>query len=160
MDDELRGVKGWLLTFVIIISVVSPAYAVYQISSSLYGGPFDAVGDTPLLQSLRTFEWTLAGVTTLICWFIAFRLIAVHNWTSVRIAIVGIWVAGVGSAIVEFTGVTMITGVDFGQIVAATGPRAIIQPIIFGLIWTSYLLKSERVQNTYRGADEQAEVFE
>lgn len=160
MDDELRGVKGWLLTFVIIISVVSPAYSVYQITTSLYGGQFAGMDEVPLIQSLRTFEWSLAGITTLLCWFIAWRLVAVHNWTSVRIAIAGIWIAGVGGAVAEFAGVMSITGVELGDLIAGTGIRAIVQPFIFGLIWTSYLLKSERVQNTYRNPEEQAEVFE
>jgi hypothetical protein len=39
--------------------------------------------------------------------------------------------------------------------------RRRIRPFGFAIIWTSYLLKSERVANTYREAGgEQAEVFE
>ena len=33
-------------------------------------------------------------------------------------------------------------------------------PQAFGIVWTAYLLKSVRVANTYRGGEEQAEVFE
>ena len=38
MDDELRGVKGWLLAFVIIIAVVSPAWGAITIYRELYTG--------------------------------------------------------------------------------------------------------------------------
>ena len=160
MDDELRGVKGWLLTFVIIMAVISPLYGTFQVYQSLYSGPITAVGDNPLVASLRTFEWLLLGVSALLCWFVAYRLLAVFNWLSVQIAIAVIWIAGLGGSIAEYVGVSMISGIDVGDIIAEAGPRGIIQPIIFGVIWTSYLLKSERVANTYRDPGEQAEVFE
>ena len=159
-DGELRGVGGWLAVFIVIVTAISPLYGVFQVYSSLYRGPLAGAGDFPVIATLRTFEWSLVGATALIGWFIAYRLIAVHNWTSVQIAIGGIWIASVGGAIAEFAGVSAITGVGVDEIIAESGPRGIIQPFIFGLIWTSYLLKSERVANTYRGGEEQAEVFE
>jgi hypothetical protein len=160
MDDELRGVKGWLLTFVIIIAVVSPVVSAIQVYHYLYNGPF-AYGDgIPVVETVRTFEWALVGISALICWFAAWRLLAIFNWNSVKIAIACIWIVSVGGMIAEFAGLTMILGVDLGELLGATGAGAVIRPFIFGLIWTSYLLKSERVANTYRGNEEQAEVFE
>lgn len=159
-DGELRGVGGWLVVFIVILTIISPGYGIYQVYSSLYEGPMGAAGDMPIVQTLRTFEWSLVGATTLLCWFIAYRLYAVHNWTSVKIAIGGIWIASLGGAIAEYAGISSITGVGVGDIIAETGPRGILQPFVFGLIWTSYLLKSQRVENTYRGGEEQADVFE
>jgi hypothetical protein len=54
----------------------------------------------------------------------------------------------------------MLTGLSFGEVMAEGGARDIIRPLGFSLIWTAYLLKSVRVQNTYRGGQEQAGVFE
>ena len=160
MDDELQGVKGWLAVFVAIMAVISPAYSIYTVYSYLYNGPFAAAEGLPIVDQLRTFEWSLVAVATLIGWFVAYRLLAVHNWTSVQIAIAGIWIVSVGGMVAEFAGISMITGFGFGDILGGVGPGAIIRPFIFGLIWTAYLLKSQRVENTYRGGEEQADVFE
>jgi hypothetical protein len=159
-DGELRGVGGWLLFFIVIMAVISPVYAVVQVLRELYGAPFAGLDQDPLVSATRTFAWALIAVSTAICWFVAYRLISVHNWASVKLAIAGIWIVGVGGMVAEYAGVVLITGVPLGALLAETGPRGVIQPVVFGLIWTSYLLKSERVANTYRGAQEQAEVFE
>jgi len=153
-------VGDWLLLFILIVAVISPVYAVVQVSRELYGAQFAGLDQNPLVETMRTFAWALIAVSAAICWFIAYRLISIHNWTSVKLAIAGIWIAGVGGMVVEYAGVVLITGVPLGALLAETGPVGVIQPFVFGLIWTSYLLKSDRVANTYRGAQEQAEVFE
>jgi hypothetical protein len=160
MDDELRGVKGWLLTFVIIMGVISPAWSIFNVYRELYTGQMALMPDVPLVRQIRTFAWILVAVDAAICWLAVYRLVAVHNWLSVQIAIGCIWVGSVGMRIVEYVGVTQLTGLSFGDAIAAAGAQTVIQPVIFSLIWTAYLLKSQRVANTYRGGGEQAEVFE
>jgi len=160
MDDELRGVKGWLLTFVIIIAVVSPLALIILIFRDIYGDPMIALAYGPLWGTIELFEWTHTAVVILGCWFIAWRLVYVHNWTSVRIAIAGIWLVAVGGALTELLGVSLITGIPFGDLLGASVGPELIRPLIFCGIWTAYLLKSQRVANTYRDAGEQAEVFE
>lgn len=160
MDDELRGVKGWLLAFVIIIAIVSPAWGAISVYRELYTGPAAYLPDVPMVQQVKTFFWATIAVRVAIGWFAAYRLLAVHNWLSVQLAIACIWLVGVGGAIVEYAGLTYLTGLSFGDVMAEAGPRGIIQPIGFCLIWTAYLLKSQRVENTYRGGEEQADVFE
>ena len=160
MDDELRGVKGWLLTFVIIMAVVSPAWSIIQVYRELYSGQAAYLPDVPLVTQMKTFVWILVALDAAIGWLAAYRLVAIHNWLSVQIAIACVWIGSLGLRIVEYVGTTWITGVPFGDVLAETGPAPLIQPFIFGLIWTSYLLKSERVANTYRGSKEQAEIFE
>ena len=160
MDDELRGVKGWLLTFVIIIALVSPAWGAITIYRELYTGEAASLPETPMVSQIRTFFWATIAVRAAIGWFVAYRLVSIHNWLSVQIAIGGIWLVAVGGAIVEYAGLSYLTGLSFGDVMAETGPRGIIQPLGFGLIWTAYLLKSERVKNTYRGVEDDVEVFE
>jgi hypothetical protein len=161
MDGELRGVKGWLLTFVIIMAVISPVWSAIRVYQEFYTGEAVYLPDVPMVSSIKSFTWAVVAADAVIGWIAAWRLVAVHNWRSVQIAIACIWLGSVGLAIVGYVGLTMITGLSFGDVLAESGPRGIIQPIGFGLIWTAYLLKSERVANTYRGgADEQAVIFE
>ena len=160
MNDELRGVKGWLLTFVIIMAVISPVWSAINVYRELYTGDAAYLPDLPQVVQVRTFAWALIGVRAAIGLFVAWRLLTIWNWRSVEIAIVGIWLVSVGTTIAQYIGIGAITGASFGDLMAEGGPRAIIQPIGFGLIWTAYLLKSERVANTYRGVEDEVEVFE
>lgn len=160
MDDELKGVKGWLLTFVIIIAIVSPVWSAITVYRELYTGQAAFLPDVPMVTQIRTFFWAAIAVRAALGWLVAYRLLAVHNWLSVQIAIGCIWLVSVGGAIVEYFGLTYLTGVSFSEVMAEVGPRGIIQPFGFALIWTAYLLKSERVRNTYRGDGEEAEIFE
>ena len=161
MDDELRGVKGWLLTFVIIMAVISPVVSVIMVYVELYTGEAAFLPDIPQVSQLRLFTWALVAVDAAIGWFAVYRLLAIHNWLSVQITIACVWIGSVGLMIIGLFGVTTITGATVGDLMAqGSGPGAIIQPFIFGLIWTAYLLKSERVKNTYRGVEDDVEVFE
>lgn len=160
MDDELRGVKGWLLTFVIIMAVVSPAWSIIQVYRELYSEQAPSLPDIPMVVQMKTFVWTMVAVDAAIGWFAAWRLVAVHNWRSVQIAIACIWIGSLGLRIVEYIGTSAITGLSFGDLLGSTGVKPLVQALGFGLIWTAYLLKSERVANTYRGGPEQAAVFE
>jgi hypothetical protein len=160
MDDELRGVKGWLAAFVVIIAAVSPGWAAIQIYNGLYTGNAALLGDVPFIAALRTVGWSTVGFAALVGWFVAYRLLAVHNWTSVRIAVVGVWLASVGTIVLQYVGITYYVGLPADAFLLDAGPRDFIRPFIFGIVWTAYLLKSERVRNTYRGVEEDVEVFE
>ena len=160
MNDELKGVAGWLLVFVIIMAVIAPAWSAITVYRELHTGQAVYLAGTPLMDQLRNFAWILVATDAVIGWIAVWRLVTIHNWLSVQIAIACVWIGSVGLAIAEYAGLTSITGLSFGDVIAETGPRGIIQPFGFALIWTAYLLKSQRVENTYRGGEEQAEVFE
>jgi hypothetical protein len=157
MDDELRGVKGWLLTFVIIMAVISPLAVIGLTIHDLYGDPLVQTAYGNLWSSVESAH---SIVTILASWFVAWRLVAVHNWLSVKIAIAGIWLIAVGGVLTEILGVSLITGIGYGDLLGASASPGLFRPLIFCAIWTAYLLKSERVANTYRDPGEQAEVFE
>jgi hypothetical protein len=160
MDHELRGVKGWLLTYVIIMAVVSPLISAAMVYRELYTGQAAMLEGVPMFDSLKTAAWAMVAFDALIGWFVAWRLVSIHNWLSVQLAIAAMWFAAVAGTIGSILFLTSITGASVGDVIAASGPWEHIRPFIFCLIWTSYLLKSQRVENTYRGGGEQAGVFE
>jgi hypothetical protein len=159
-DGELRGVGGWLATFVVIIAIISPLFSIFQVYQALYADPRVALGYADGWATVQAFEWSLVAVCALAAWFAAYRLVSVHVWMSVKIAIFTIWLIAIGGSVAELAGVSWITGLSVGDILSEGGTGLMIRPIIFCLIWTTYLLRSERVANTYRGADGQAEIFE
>jgi hypothetical protein len=163
MDEskDLVGVGGWLATFIVILAVISPIRLLVSTWIDLYGDPGTAAafeGDWPAIQAC---EWTIAAVAVAISWFLAWRLIRVHAWSSVRLTIAGIWTLAFGIQLADLIGVSLIGGFPLGDMMQAVVP-SLLQPVVFSTVWTTYLLRSRRVANTYPrygAADELAGVF-
>lgn len=147
--DELVGVKGWLLLFVVILGVFTPASSVFGIYAALYSDPGAAAAyETSTFSTLEMVAWLLVVLSTAICWFVVYRLVRVRNWTTVRIAIAGILATSIGAVAVEFAAVSWILGIPAEALASALGPD-LVRPVVFSVIWITYLLRSRRVANTY-----------
>jgi hypothetical protein len=160
-DGELRGIGGWLAFFLVVMGVFSPIRVVATMWTNLYQDPQVAAAYGPAWPTLELVEWIIAGLTIAGCWLVVGRMILVKNWTSVRIMILGIWVLAIGTTFVELIAVSWIAGIPFEQLSAGV-VMELARPVFFCLIWTGYLMKSERVANTYNrdGLDQEvAEVF-
>jgi hypothetical protein len=159
-DPDGAGVGGWLAFFVLVMAVFSPLGVLITTATSLYGNNGIALAFPGLWTTIQAFEWSLAAIAIAGCWYIAWRLNKVFVWRTVRITIAGMWLLSVGSLVVEFIGISLITGVPVSSIAGAVGAQ-IVRPFIFCAIWTAYFLRSKRVANTYLRHDETeiAEVF-
>jgi len=156
-DGELRGVAGWLGLFVVVIAILSPLRILITTYTSLHADPEVALAYGSLWDRLVLVEWIVSGSAVFLCWFIAWRLVARHVWSSVRIAIAGIWMLAVGYHAVEFGIVSLLTGIPIDALIEVSVAE-LIQPLFFGVLWTAYLLRSERVANTYPAGSDAAEI--
>ena len=150
--------RGWLAFFLVTLGVLSPlnaGFALFQTvtAPSLMGDQWSAI---------RTIYMIGNGSIIVIAWFITWRLLRVRTWQSVRIAVAGLCVVAIFPHAFEIIAGSVVTGASIGSLVAGWGYR-LFQPLIYSTIWTAYLLRSERVANTYErypAEDELAEVFE
>lgn len=156
---ELRGVGGWLAFFLVAFGILSPLTALFSIVTMLYGAQGGAAVFGDAWMPLQIFEWAVIAVSFGGIWFAVWRMLQVHNWQSVRITIATIWLVGPAMVLVEAAGVAWLFGLSFGETFAGAGPD-VVRPFIFATIWTIYLLKSERVANTYPQAPEVEEMAE
>jgi len=160
-ETELRGVGGWLGFFVVVIAIISPLRLLIGAYINLYTDPQVALAYGALWPSIQAAEWSIIGAALLVHAFITWRLLRVQRWSSVRITIVLIWLLAAGVTWIELVAVSMIAQLPL----AALADGIVLEmarPFIFCLIWTAYLLRSERVANTYprhAAAEEVAEVF-
>jgi len=147
-DPNLVGVGGWLLFFVIVLAVLSPLRLVVETAmlvgedaelAAVFGESFDTI---------VRFEWALAALIIGVFWFLAWRLVKVHVWRSVQITIAGIWLMGPVAGLAEVAAIAMLADLPMAELSAGIGV-ALLQPTVFCIIWTAYLLKSVRVANTY-----------
>lgn len=158
--DGDRGVGGWLAFFLITLGVITPGASIIVTLLS-FNDP-----DTLLAYEMYpSLVWTQIAMTTVLmaaCWFACWRFLKVFNRATVRIGIGTVLFLTLLSILVEPMVVSAITGIRFGEIAGAMGPE-LFRPIVYAAIWTTYLLVSKRVQNTYSGLrseEELSEVFQ
>jgi hypothetical protein len=154
-DRELTGVGGWLAFLVAVLGIIRPITAVISTYMNLYGDPNVALAYGTAWPTILLFEWLLNGAMIAACWYLAWRLLFRPVPRTVPITIAGLWIVSVAYQLIDLTGVTWISGAPMVLLVPFM-IRPLIQGIIFSTIWTLYLLKSERVANTYRRHDEAA----
>ncbi|PXA98226.1 hypothetical protein DMC47_09465 [Nostoc sp. 3335mG] len=162
-DGELRGVGGWLAFFLVTLGAFSPAVTLISVLMMMTNGQTAAAFGDSWGAVLRA-EWTIAGIACLAMWFAVYRFLAVRNWTTVLIGIAVIWLVAAITLIIEPLIVAGLLGLPLTQLYGAMG-ASLVRPLIYAGIWTAYLLKSERVANTYRypergDEDALAEVFD
>jgi len=161
-DPDGAGVGGWLALFVLAMAVFTPLAMIFSTVSGLYGDPAIAAAYADRWTALQIFEWTLAALVIAGCWSIAWRLNKVQVWRTVQVTIAGMWALAIGSMLAEFVGVSLLTGIPFASLAAASIGPEMARPLVFSAIWTAYFLRSKRVANTYPREDDPdavAEVF-
>jgi hypothetical protein len=157
-DRELTGIGGWLLFFVIALSVLSPIASVVGVGS-LYSDPSIGLGFGDDWPAIQAGEWTLVAASVAAAWFLTWRLVNVRNRATVRMVIGGIWLIAVGGSLLEMLLVLLIADIDLPTLLPELG-ATVVRPFVFCTIWTLYFLRSRRVANTYHPtSDEVAEVF-
>jgi hypothetical protein len=157
-DSDLRGVGGWLAFLIIILAIFSPINILVS-TLQLYGDPSIAAVFGERWGLVQAVEILLSVLNVAGFWYVAWRLNSVHVWQSVRIAIAGLWILGLGVMAIEILAVAAIGGIPVGALIEG-GAQDIVRGFVFGGVWTAYLLKSRRVANTYGEREENvAEVF-
>lgn len=130
--EELRGVGGWLLFFIITL-IFSIIILIYDIFSNLY-----LIFDFPLISTFFFIE------TAIIVLF-AMSLIYLFKEDKKGVEILkwALWLPlfNVGLMFLVF----FLLGISTGEETYI----GIFSGLIYAIIWTSYLRKSKRVKNTY-----------
>ncbi len=153
--SELRGVKGWLLFFIIGLTVLSPLVGLGRTAAALTGAEFHA----PMLKAMdnwanyKTGTWLLLLSCLAWQWYIAYGLVKHHVPLSVErtkrflLLVPGILVLG---DIILSTSLMDVTAP--GEWVAA-----LFKGYIASAVWYAYFVRSRRVRNTY-GLEPQPQV--
>lgn len=141
-DTQLRGIGGWLLFFLLTFAVFTPLRATIEALMEIRGS-----ADPDVV----TGTWIFLGAYLIFTWAVTAWFVIVRKPSSVWLVIAVIWVEALGGAALLL--------LDGAAGVAAMGA---ITAFVYPTIWTAYLLKSERVANTYRrgpAIDDAEETF-
>lgn len=155
-----KGVGGWLALLVFFIGVLMP---LGQLNSASMLFRYEDV-----LRPRYGSDWsiyvtlllTIITIRTVICLLVVWRLLYRKMPSTPRLAIVGIWIA-----LVLLGVASLIVGAIFtpGPYPFDLAIRQMVWPVLICVVATTYLLRSERVANTYRehaAESELGSVFE
>ena len=160
-SDGDEGIGGWLAFFLVTLGLFSPLSALYGVTTTL-ADPNLPAAYGPAWSNLVIAEWSLTGLTCLLCWFAAGRFLLVRNWRTVQIGIATLLFLCLANVVIEPLAVSLISGLSFNLLFAQVGV-GLFRPFVYTAIWTAYLLNSARVAATYpRGpqGDDLEGVFE
>ncbi len=139
---QLRGIGGWLLFFLLTFAVFTPLRATIEMLGEIRGST-----DPDLVTGL----WIFLGVYLVFTWAVTAWFVLVRKPSSVWLVIVVMWLEALGG-----TALLILEGA------AGLAALGAITAFVYPTIWTAYLLKSERVANTYRrgpSIDDAEETF-
>jgi len=161
---ENEGIGGWLAFLIAVLLVLAPAFGIVNNYIGLW--LFEAAH--PMVKgssTWRAIEWTTwAGV------LIQSSLLFTAGWmlrtrfraSTVKYAICLFWAGGPIAALATLAVLNSIVGAPIFDPDNSRGLWHLLRDVIWAAIWTAYLLRSRRVQNTYRSgtASERNEAFE
>lgn len=157
--SELQGVGGWLGFLVFVLGILSPARMLFQTIANIRETAIMGQVLGPNTSIYIQFTWALVAVSVAGSIFLAYRLLAVHRWSSVGIVIIGLWCLALLPTLID----AVTASILFPEIVGTMVLEALwsaAKSSISATIWTAYLMKSKRVANTYiKDSDETQRIF-
>ena len=145
------GMGGWLQFLAISLVALGPIITVattvsdYTELTALYP---NLVGSPAWESALQIDVLSTTGYC-MISMFAGWCLFKRSVPSTVPIVITCIWVAGPGLAILSLMAFQDMSG---GNATAASAGAGFGRPFVYSIIWTTYLLRSRRVKNTYYGS--------
>lgn len=157
--SELQGVGGWLGFLVFVLGILSPARMLFQTIANIRETAIMGQVLGPNASIYIQFSWALVAASAAGSVFLAYRLLAVHRWSSVRIVLIGLWCLASIPTLID----ALVGSILFPEFVGAIVSEALwsaAKSSISATIWTAYLMKSKRVANTYiKDNDETQHIF-
>ena len=148
------GVRGWLLLLVVGMMALGPLLGAARINADIMMEELQY----PVLTSLSewsTFKsaiwWTFLGIAVL-SFYGGLGLARGKGWSVVNRAKAILWISGPAGSLVMSVLIPVIVFGELLNAVDAQSVGAFIASVLAASIWTTYLMKSKRVRNTYGGS--------
>jgi Protein of unknown function (DUF2569) len=145
---ELYGVGGWLALLIVGLTVLGPIARVVRVIADF--GQAESANPALLNEAwwsaLKAIGWVETVIYCAASFFAGSTLLRVFQPSSVRLAINTLWLAGPLLVLVSLSASKILLPVS---LTSAEFIIALVQPIIVATVWTLYLKKSQRVENTY-----------
>jgi hypothetical protein len=150
-QPALTGVGGWLLLLVIVMMISSPGFSVIRVLGAL-GGSELSYPALVTLSAWKTYKTitciSLFGFVALSFWG-GLGLLRGRDWSVVNRAKIILWINGPIAALVMLL---IIPNIILSEPIDTQAITGFLSSVVSAYVWTAYLTKSKRVQNTYCGS--------
>jgi hypothetical protein len=139
-DQERRApssVGGWLLFFCVVLTLVLPISIVYQMITVLQSAP-----------DVASFIYALVYLAVAVFSFASGLLLWRARPNAVTTAKLFL-LAQVAFALALYIKSLLASGANSPDSAQSLAMGILIRPVLFAIVWYSYLTKSKRVQATY-----------
>ena len=135
--QQLRGIGGWLLFFLLTFAVFAP----------IRGGVEAFIEpETPAADpDTAMATWIGLGAYLVFTWAITAWFVFTRRWSSVLTMIAVLWL----ETLFNIASLAFLPGLDGAPAVGALIGFQAVTAFVYPSVWTAYLLKSVRVANTY-----------
>lgn len=154
LNEYLSGVGGWLYFLIISLMVLGPLKLIGQTYGSFADtlDKYPQLANNPQWQSIKLYSWCLIMVSVAFSITTGYKLWKNHERASVRFAIQNFFLIQPAITLGIYIMPAIVLG-NINQLDPLSDPQALgglIGYLIMAGVWTTYLLKSKRVANTYR----------
>jgi hypothetical protein len=151
----LVGVGGWLGLLIAALMVLGPLRSVTLTINNISNAESanNALLTSQYWVDYKAATWVILLIATTVSIGAGYCLYRIHLPSSVRFAIICLWVIGPGMVLADWAAAYLLLfrplnrPLDSGPFVRTLGVS-----IVGSFVWTAYLQQSDRVKNTYRSA--------
>lgn len=149
--SHLYGVGGWLGLLVITLLIVGPLLGFIHISTEFQS----ALKQMPQLENNSQWKlysqvsWIIYSISATISIIAGYRLFKIYSYKSINFAIIAVWICNPVSKFIKIMSAMIISN---NYTIGTAVEREFIQiftSILISFAWTMYLIRSERIKNTY-----------
>jgi hypothetical protein len=147
----LKGVAGWLELLIVGLIVVGPFIGFGRMTDECASTEkeFPSLVTNAAWLEYKQLSWWVFALAAALSITAGYRLWKVHIIESVRFAVVSLWLAGPGSHVLYFVAAVISLGMELALAMLSALVGSTIASTIGAAIWTAYLVRSQRVRNTY-----------
>ncbi|MFN4097678.1 MAG: DUF2569 family protein [Sphingomonas sp.] len=154
--DGPSGIGGWLAFFLVTLGVFTPI-RLAATAYSFFADPQIAAAYGERWPALVTAELMLMAASVVAIAYLMWRFFMRRTWRTVQIAVAGIWAIAVGAMVLDTFIVALLGGIAI-DILVQDSVADYLKALFYAVLWTTYLLRSTRVANTYPREDAPEEL--
>ena len=146
-SKKLEGIGGWLLLFILTRTILGPPWNGWRLfqrwEEMRDAAPEFAAGSE--FATLHVVSWSVFGISTVIQFCVGLLLWKRLKPSSVIIAIASLWFCGLILSVGGHFLALFLIDANF----EIRDFKSLVVQLISVALWTAYLMKSDRVKNTY-----------
>ncbi|WP_286999676.1 MULTISPECIES: DUF2569 family protein [Comamonas] len=148
---HLAGIGGWLRFLIVSLTILAPLAILGRVTGEIQAAEsqFPNLINLPLWNQMKEVSWTVGIVQAAILIGAGFLLWKTRLRSTTKRVITMLWIGGPLTAILGLLAIAYISNEPLATVVNHEVLGGILGSCISAFIWSAYLIRSRRVQNTY-----------